>query len=191
MLKYSIPTVLIPVQQWTRRSGNRGGSVACTEEGSRSEITMIRPIVRVNRVRLNCYCLRRDSAGRKQDPASHGDLSDVLTFAMGIMVRPCIQHCQRAFNEKVNGVESQPNHDASSHNVNSGSPTLVVEVNNNLYGDGVPILPKSQPVMGMTVGNQPDSVQFYKVPAMVAKEVETEGKWNSLCAQLMKRKEDY
>ena len=129
--------------------------------------------------------------GRKQDPASHGDLSDVLTFAMGIIVRPRIQHCQRAFNEKVNGVESQPNHDASSHDVNSGSPKLVVEVNNNLYGDGVPIVLKSQPVMGMTVGNQPGSAQLYKVSAMTAKEAEAEGKWNSLCAQLIQRKEDY
>ena len=191
MLKYSIPTVLIPTQQWVCKSGNRGGSVACTEEGRRNEVIIIKPTVRVSCVWLNCYCLRRDSVGRKDDPVSHGDLGDILTFITGFTVRPYIQQSQRAFSEKVNGVKSQPNHNASSHSVNTGSSKLVIEVNNNLYDDGVPIVLKSQPVMGMTIGNQSGSVLLYKLSAMIMKEVDAEGKWSSLCTQLMQRWEDY
>lgn len=188
MSKRSISTVLIHAQQWARRSRKRMGSVACTEQGRESEIIVSGPRARISRVRLKCILEDETQWGVKHDPASHDDLGDASAFVEILWTCFNRRHCRHAVDDTVNGVQSQPNHDASSHSVNTGSPKLAESVNTCLYGDGVPIVPKSQPVMGLTVGNQPDSAPKYKWSAMASKVLEPEGKWNSFCAQLTNKR---
>lgn len=190
MSKHSISTVLIHAQQWARRSRKRMGSVACTEQGRESEIIVSQPRARISRVRLKCILEDETQWGVNSDPASHDDLGDASATAWTSRTGPSIRYCRRAFSEKVNGVKSQPNHDASSHSVNTGSPKLAESVNTCLYGDGVLILPKSQPVMGMTVGTQSDSVSRHKFSAMKAKPESIRGKVEQFLCSTNKRKED-
>lgn len=190
MSKYSISTELIHAQQWARRSRKRVGSVACSEQGWESEIIVSEPQVRINRVRLKCILKDETQWGVKTHPVSHDDLGDtsavVKTSRSGFNKR----HCRRAMNDMVNGVQSRPNHDTSSHSVNTGSPKLAESVNTCLYGDGVPILPKSQPVMGMTVGNQTGSENLYKSSAMMNESKFFRGKVEQFLFPPNNRKED-
>jgi hypothetical protein len=160
--KNSMSTELIHAQQWARRPRKRVGSVACSEYGGRSETIASRLPVRTSRGWLKCYLEDETQWGVNSDPASHDGLGDASAFARALWSGSRIRHGRRAVNDTVNGVQSQPNRDDSSHSVNMGSPKLAAQVNRRLYGDGVPILPKSQPVMGVTVGNQSDSALRYK-----------------------------
>ena len=184
----SIPTRLIHAQQWARRSGNGRGSVACTEQGGENGITRSQLFVRVSRARLRCIPKDETQRGVNSDPTLHGDLRDVLTRAGDLCSVPDNQPSPRAFNEKVNGVQSRPNHDNPSHSVNMGSPTLAASVKRSLHGDGVPIVPKSLPVMGETAGNQTGSNLGNKSPVMVTNPRAFEGKWNSQCVQSMPKR---
>lgn len=190
MSKYSISTELIHAQQWARRSRKRVGSVACSEQGWESEIIVSEPQVRINRVRLKCILKDETQRGVNSDPASHDDLGDASTFAKTSLPGFSIRQCRRTMNDMVNGVQSRPNHDTSSHSVNTGSPKLAESVNTCLYGDGVPILPKSQPVMGMTVGNQSDSDNLYKSSAMMNESKFFRGKVEQFLFPSNNRKED-
>lgn len=191
MSKRSISTELIHAQKWARRSRKRVGSVACSEQDWESEIIVSQPQVRISRVRLKCILKDETQWGVNNDPASHDDLGDVFAFVGASWPGPNNRQCKRAVNETVNGVQSQPNHDASSHSVNTGSPKLAESVNTCLYGDGVPILPKSQPVIGMTVGNQPDSDELYKSSVMMVESSSFRGKVEQFLCSTNKRKEDY
>lgn len=176
MSKRSISTVLIHAQRWARRSRKRMGSVACTEQGRESEIIVSQPRARISRVRLKCILEDETQWGVNSDPASHDDSGDASAIAEILWSDLSRRHCRRAVDDTVNGVKSQPNHDASSHSVNTGSPKLAELVNTCLYGDGVPILPNGQPVMGVTVGTQPDFASGYKLSAMTAKILKVRGK---------------
>lgn len=162
MSKYSVSTVLIHALRGARRSRKRMGSVACTEQGREGEIIGSLTSVRISRVGLKCILEDETQWGVNIYPVSHDGLGDTSAFAKGVIVRPSIRHSRRAFNEKVNGVKSQPTHDTSSHNVNSGSPTQEGTIKTYLHGDGVPIVPKGLPVMGKAIGNQSDSGELYK-----------------------------
>lgn len=176
MSKHSMSTELIHAWQQARRSRKRVGSVACSEQGERSETIFSRPFVRTSRVWLRCNPKDETQWGVKHDPMSHDGLGDISTFVKRVTVRSCNRHGRRAESDSVNGVQSRPNHDASSHSVNMGSPKLAGSVNTCLYGDGVPILPKSQPVMGVTAGNQSGSASRHKSPAMATKPEKGRGK---------------
>lgn len=191
MSKRSMSTVLIHAQQWARRSRKRMGSVACTEQGRESEIIVGRPRVRTSRVRLKCILEDETQWGVNSDPASHDDLGDASAIAWTSWSGPSIRYRGHAGNDPVNGVESRPNHDASSHSVNTGSPSLAESVNTRLYGDGVPILPKSQPVMGMTVGTQSDSVSRHKPLAIaIAKPESSRGEVEQFLCSFNQLEED-
>ncbi len=190
MSKYSISTELIHAQQWARRSRKRVGSVACSEQGWESEIIVSQPQVRINRARLKCILEDETQWGVKTDPVSHDDLGDTSAFVKTLWTGFSKRHCRRAMNDMVNGVQSRPNHDTSSHSVNTGSPKLAESVNTCLYGDGVPILPKSQPVMGVTVGNQSDSDNLYKSSAMMNESKLLRGKVEQFLFSSNNRKED-
>ena len=190
MSKYSISTELIHAQQWARRSRKRVGSVACSEQGLESEIIVSEPQVRINRVRLKCILKDETQWGVKTNPVSHDDLGDISAFGKTLRTGFNSGHCRRAMSDMVNGVQSRPNHDTSSHSVNTGSPKLAESVNTCLYGDGVPILPKSQPVMGMTASNQSGSDNLYKSSAMMNENKLFRGKVEQFLFPSNNRKED-
>ena len=88
------------------------------------------------------------------------------------------------FNEKSEGIESQPKYDQAPHKRNTGSPALVCcYVNSRQYGDGVPIVPERLPVMGLAIGKQSNRHTLDKVTAMKLKQVCVWGKWNSFCSE--------
>ncbi len=189
-MKRSISTVLIHAQQWARRPRKGMGSVACTEQGRESEIIVSGPRARISRVWLKCVLEDETQRGVNVDPASHDDLGDASTIARELQSFPGSQRGGRAVDDTVNGVKSRPTHDASSHSVNTGSPTLVGSVNTHLYGDGVPIVPKGQPVMGVTAGIQSGSARRHKSPVMAAKTDGVRGKVEQFLCSTNKRKED-
>lgn len=189
MSKNSMSTVLIHVLRRTRRSRKRMGSVACTEQGEEDEIISCLTSVRTSRVWLKCILEDETQWGVKTDPVSHDDLGDTSAFAKGVIDRPGIRHSRRAFNEKVNGVKSQSNHDRSSHNVNSGSPTQKGTIKTYLHGDGVPIVPKGLPVMGKAIGNQSDFGELNKSLSNEDETNSTRGEVEQFLCSTNKRKE--
>lgn len=189
MSKYSISTVLIHVPRGTRRSRKRMGSVACTEQGGGGEIISSLASVRISRVWLKCILEDETQWGVNTNPVSHDDLGDTSAIAKGVIVRPSIRYSRRTFNEKANGVKSQPNRDPSSHNVNSGSPKQMGLLKTSLHGDGVPIVLKGLPVMGKAIGNQSDSDELNKASVMMTNPIPTRGEVEQFLCSTNKRKE--
>ena len=150
MLINSIPTVLIPTQQWACKSGNRGESVACTEQGMKSGITRSQLHVRVSHVWLKCF-LEGETQWGVNMAQCHTVIKVAFRACAGILGScPSNQPRRHASNEEVNGVKSQPNHDDSSYNVNSGSPKLVATPVRRRSSNST----QGWPVMGSAASNQ-------------------------------------
>lgn len=190
MLIISIPTVLIPAQQWARRSRKGRGSVACTEKGEGSGATRSQPFARVSRIWLGCIPKDEIEWGRRRPLCHTVDKVAYRLLQTTAMALSSNQRSRHTPNEGANAVESQPKCDAGSRDVNTGSSTLVEAVNSHQYDDGVPILPNGWPVMGSAVGNQSSRGAEYKRTAMLAKAHIARGKGNSFCFQSTARKED-
>ena len=165
MLINSIPTVLIPAQEWARRPGNRRGSVACTEQGRGSEITSSQPSVRVSHVWLKCFLEGETQRGVKMAQCHTVIQVAFRVCVWGVSVRPSNQPSRRTSNEEANGVESRPNHDVASYSINVGSPKQMKtsawrRSSNSTQG---------WPVMGSAVGNQADRGAEHKLTVMLVK----------------------
>ncbi len=192
MLIDSVPTVLIPAWQQARRSRKRRGSVACTAKSRRSGTIRSQPSARVSHIWLGCIFPKTRPSGAQLVTQCH-TMVKVAFRLLPAHVAGALdsQRSRRTSNEGVNGVKSQPKYDVCSHDVNMGSPTLVLPVQSAYQnGDGAPIVPNSWPVMGSAVGNQSDRSDKYKLLATAAKACAAGGKWSSLCIQFIARKED-
>lgn len=186
----SVPTVLILVQQWTT-PGNREGSVACTEQGVGSGITRSKPRVRVSHVWQECFL-----EGEIQRRMMMAHCHTVVYVAVRSIWRDsiCARHSRidrRIPNEGTDGIESLPNHDVSLHEVNSGSPTLVLLVKSTYQnGDGGSIVPNRWTLTGSAVGIKSDRCDEYKSLVTEVKSQSAGGKGDSLRIRLTARKED-
>lgn len=161
-----MPVVLIPAVK-ALRSRKRGGSVACTKKGKRSGAVRSQPLFRASHVWLGYVSRRRVPVGSKDVPVSHDGLRGTSVCADDVTARSPQPSNRRTSNEGANGVESQPNHDASQHSVNMGSPTLVKS------GQRLPTWRRSShstqgwPVMGSAIGIQSSRWSANKVTAMI------------------------
>lgn len=197
LLENSIPTELIPAWKQARRSRKRRGSVACSEQGKRSGAIRSEPFVRVSRIWPGCFPKDETQWSVNVHSISHDGLGDILIQAEKCTIVRRYQLDRHIFNEKVNGVKSQPKYDDASHNVNMGSPNLV----------GVAVRCYCQPEWRRSPNStqrnfSPDWWEFrstltgeatgfptslawgYKRSAMNAKDHTAKGKWDSLCIQL-------
>ena len=168
MLINSIPTVLIPAQQWARRSGNGRGSVACTDNtGSGS--TRSQPCAWVSHIWLRCNPEDETQLGM-MIPRRH-TVDNVASWFVqrGDVLLADNQPNQSTSNEEANGVESQPKYDATSLNESVGSPKLAMLITAGQHGDGGLIVPNGWPVIGSAVGIQSDRGDEYKSTAMKTK----------------------
>lgn len=94
------------------------------------------------------------------------------------------------FNEKSDGIKSQPKYDAAPHKRNTGSPSLACRYcNDHQHGDGVPIVLNRLPVMGLAIGKQSNRRNSNKVTVMKPKKFFVWGKWNSFCAAITNERE--
>lgn len=185
----SLPTKLIPAQQWARRSGNGRGSVACLEQGRESGITRSQLSIRASRVRLRCF--PKDEIQRILNRSQYHTVINVILRSLwsGLRCTGHIQKDRRAFGKKVNGIESRPNHDITQHSGNARSPKLVTK------GQSSPVWRRSSnitqgwSVMDSAVGCGADRARRYKCPAMVAKLSGPSGKVEqSLCHSIHERR---
>lgn len=191
MLKTSIPNVLIPAWQQALRSRKRRGSVACTGKGRGSGITRSKPSVRVSHIRLKVSFLEDKTQWGTILPRCHTVIKVASLFVhCNVALVRCNQLNRRASNEEVNGVESQPNYDAASQNINMGSPKLGMVFTPAQYGDGVPIVPNGWSVMDSAVGSNVGRTIVNKRAVMRVNAHPVWGKWNSFFVQSKARKED-
>jgi len=197
LLENSIPTELIPAWQQARRSRKRRGSVACSENGKRSGAIRSEPFARVSRIWRGCFPKDETQWSVSVDSVSHGGLGDILVRAEKCTIFHRYQLDQHVFNEKVNGVESQPKYDGASHNVNMGSSNLGEVVARHYYQPEWRRSPNStqrnfsqflekfrSTVTGEATGFQTSLACGYKRTVMDAKDCTVKGKWDSLCIQL-------
>lgn len=153
MLEDSIRTVLIPAWQQARRSGNRGGSVACLGKTRLSGTIRSKLSGRASHIWLGC--IPEDEIQWGTMPGQCHTMVKVALRDMQEIVSgvSCNQLSRHAFSQKVNGIKSRPKYDSTLHKVNMGSPLLVNPLQcGHLCGDGTPILPNGLPVMGVAVG---------------------------------------
>ncbi len=153
----SVPTVLIPAQQWARRSGNGRGSAACTEQVGESRVTVRNLPGKVSRIWLECFSKAR-SSGEELEARCHA----VTEMAFRPVrdwdkVTSRNQSGRRTPNDGAKRIESQPSYDAAPFQVNRGSPKLVDALHQ--YGDGAPIVPNGRPVMGSAAA-RPDGARI-------------------------------
>lgn len=191
MLITSIPTALIPDWRQARRSRKGGGSVACAEQGDGSGAIRSKPAVRVSHAWLRVSFLEGETQRGVCIPRWH-TMANVASRSLGriLFVSATSQQDRRTPNEGADGVESRPNHDGASMQVNTRSPTSVGAGGGNRHGDGGPIVPNRLPVMGLAAGSQPGSPHRYQGPAMASKPDDGGGKWDSLCIRSSARTED-
>lgn len=174
-------TQLIHVQQWTRRSRKRMGSVACWERKGRG-VTRSQSFASTSREWLKCI-LEDETRWGLFLPQRHTVTEMAFRLSAGDVWKPLLQSATRhTFDEKGNGVKSRPNHDESLHSVNMGSPTLVKESpewrrSSNITQRG--------PVMGTAITSR--SMRWSEVEnkfsAMKTKPQLSGGKWNSFCTR--------
>lgn len=194
MSEDSIHTVLIPAQQWALRSRKGGGSVACTEQGGGSEVTCCQPIASVSYIWLR-VCFLEDETQWGVNASRCHTVANVSSrcSCRSMCCLPLHPTSRRASNEEVNGVESQPNYNASFIRRNCGIVSAgVVEwfhspawrrSSNITQGQYLKWCGPRWPVMGPAVDQRSiDRIgERYKRPVMEAKARFSEGKWNSLC----------
>jgi len=121
VLEDSIRTVLIPAWQQARRSGNRGGSVACTEQGRGSGITRSEPSVSVSHIRSRVCFLEDETQWEMTEFRCHTVIKVALRRVVGN--RKLFLHyltCRHTPNAGANGVESRSKYDKSSLSCNCG-----------------------------------------------------------------------
>jgi hypothetical protein len=185
-----IPTLLIPAWQQARRSRKGRGTVACREQGRRSGTVRSQSFVRVSCTWLGCISEDEIQWGVIRTRCYTTVYVASRQIQGGTCVDLCNQFSRHVFNEKINGIESQPKYSIASRSVNTRSPNLVRVVNAHQHGDGVPIVPNGWPVMGSAIGIQSGSSLQNKMSVMTPKPEVCEGKWGSSSIQLMMRTED-
>ena len=172
MLISFIPTVLIPAQQWARRSRKRGGSVACTEQGKTTGIIRSERFVRVSRI-WSGYLPEDEIQWGRTANRCH----TMIKVASQSMLRSRFPFeainwigTSQMMGPKESKVDLSTTSKTSLHSVNVGSP----KQESFLHGDGVLIVLKGLPVMGKAI-RLVGFEDINKLTAMLTKHVSTRG----------------
>jgi hypothetical protein len=183
--------VLILTQQWVRRSRKGQGSAACTVKDERSGAIRSKPSVRVSRVRLKvCFLEDEIQRGVHWNPLPHDGLGGISTCGGDYIVVSVDQPSRRAVSETAKGIESQPNHDSTSHSVNAGSPNLIGRIVLPSTGRRSSHITQRLPVMGLATGRKASPHREHNRSAMVGKTCDCRGKGNSSRELANYRKEE-
>ena len=179
-------THLIHAQQWARRSRKRMGSVACWERRGHG-VTRSQSSASTSREWLKCI-LEDETRWGLFLPQRHTVTEMAFRYRAEEVLKPLLQAAVRhTFDEKGNGVESQPNHDESLHSVNMGSPAQVKESPERRRSSNIT---QGGPVMGTATNSRSMSwaETEKKFSAMKTKPQLFGGKWNSFCNRPIKLK---
>lgn len=195
MLEDSIRTVLIPAWQQARRSGNRGGSVACTEQGRGSGITRSEPFVSVSYIRSRVCFLEDETQWEMTEFRCHTVINVALRPVIeDRMLSSIILAGRHTPNDGANGVESRPKYDESSLSCNCGIASAgVVDWLHSPAWRRSSHITQGWPVMGSAADHRSiDQIGGeYKTSAMMAESSSSKGKGNSfLFLVQFARKED-